>query len=83
MFLAGLKFALGFAAGMFLLLPISLLVLIAIDRLAQRRKKRRDSLCAARPAAKPHIAPQIRVVLRFAYRTEDWIGARGETKYLR
>ena len=83
MFLAGLKFALGLMVGLTLFSGVALLGMIGVTLLDHWRKKRRDGLFDAKPTAKPHTVPQIRVVFRSVYRTDDWIRARGETEYLR
>jgi hypothetical protein len=82
-FWAGLKFALGLTVGLTLFSGVALLGMVGVNLLDHWRKKRRDSLCDAKPAAKPHTVPQIRAIFRSVYRTDDWIRARGETEYLR
>ena len=79
MFWAGLKFALGLTVGLTLFSGVALLGMVGVNLLDHWRKKRRDSLCDA----KPHTVPQIRAIFRSVYRTDDWIRARGETEYLR
>jgi predicted ATP-dependent Lon-type protease len=83
MFWAGLKFTLGLTVGLTLFSGLVLLGMIGVTLLDYWRMKRRDSLSDAKPAAKPHTVPQIRLVFRSAYRTDDWIRVRGETEYLR
>lgn len=85
MFLAGLKFALGFVTGMSILSGLSLLALAGADLFTHWRKRRRRRLWETRARALRHVMPQIRehAVFCFRFRTDDWIETRDKTKYLR
>ncbi len=84
MFLLGLKFALGFAAGLSLCSGVFVLALVGAELLAQWRKRRQCGLYAAKARAPQSAMPPIRerAVFCFCFRTNDWIPTRDKTKYV-
>lgn len=85
MFLEGLKFALGFVAGMSILSGLLILALAVAELFAHWRKKRRCRLWETKARGLQRVMPQIRehAVFCFRFRTDDWIPTRDKTKYLR
>ena len=84
--LAGLKFALGLAAGLSHFsgtLLLLLILLIAMDRLVGWRKKRRRHLQGAKARASQRTMPRFRerVVFQFFYRSDDWIPVPDKSEY--
>jgi hypothetical protein len=84
MFLAGLKFALGLAAGLVFLSGLGMLGLAGADLSTRWRKKRQRSLWKERARALRHVMPLLRerVVFRFFYRTGDWLPERDKSEHL-
>lgn len=85
MFLAGLKFALGFAVGMTLLTVSVTLGVIAGERLGRWRTKRCRLQWEAKARVRQRPALRFRegAVFCFHFRTNDWRLETDKSKYLR
>ena len=85
MFLEGLKFALGFVAGMSVLWVLCLLGIALVELFSYWQRKRRGRMYVAQARALQRVAPQIRehAVYCFRFRTDDWIRMRDKTKHLK
>jgi hypothetical protein len=84
MFLAGLKFALGLAVGMPLLLCVAVFALIGMARFDRWLEKRKRLQWEAKTHALRHATPRFRerAVFCFRFRTDDWIATHDKSEYL-
>jgi hypothetical protein len=75
MFLAGLKFALGLAVGMPLLLCVAAFALIGVARFDRWLERRRRLQWEAKARVSQRTMPRFRerAVFQFFYRSDDWI----------
>jgi hypothetical protein len=83
MFLAGLKFALGFIMGGFLLTGMLALAVGGAELFAYWRKKHRRRTWKAKALAQRRAMSRFseRVVFQFSYRTDDWTPTSDKTEF--
>jgi hypothetical protein len=85
MFLAGLKFALGVAVGMPLLLCVAAFALIGVARFDCWLERRWRLQWEVKTRALPNATPRFRerAVFCFRFHTDDWIATSDKSEYLR
>lgn len=84
MFLTGMKFALGFIAGLCTFSEIYFLAIVGAAAFSNWQQRRRHRLWRERGGRSQHPAPKFRerAVFCFRFRTDDWITAGKKTEYL-